>query len=95
MSQPITLERVLALLAQLSSDRKIRVLDHQFARFISQFESQPLVVLASALVSYQSGQGDVCVELVKLANTPLFGLTDYEQAVYFDDFQLNKATVAQ
>jgi len=86
----LSLTDVLTALEQLSNDRQIRPLDYQFARFISQFESQPLVVLAAALASYHSGQGDVCVWISRLANSPLFGLSHYEQGIYLAKIQLNQ-----
>jgi len=89
-----SLSTVLTGLAQLSNDRKIRPLDYQFARFISGFEPEPLVVLAAALASYHSGQGDVCLWLNRLGQSPLFGLSHYEQGQYLPDVQLNKAHLA-
>jgi len=67
-------QSVLITLEQLAKDKKIRVLDHQFARFIAQYEHDGLVVLAAALVSYQSGQGHVCVYLDSSSLGILFGL---------------------
>lgn len=69
---------VLGALEQLAKDKKIRVLDHQFARFVAQFEQDGLVVLAAALVSYQSGQGHVCVYLDSSSLNTLFGLGEVD-----------------
>jgi len=71
-------KEVLSCLALLASDKRIRVLDHQFARFISQYSSDGWVILASAIVSYQSGQGHVCVDLSQLQRQPLFDLAFHE-----------------
>lgn len=91
----LTLPSLLSSLAQLSNDRKIRPLDYQFARFIAQFEPEPLVVLAAALASYHSGQGDVCIWLERQGKSPLFDLSHYDQKYYFDGFYLNTPQSAQ
>lgn len=78
MTQHVTLDvnDVLTQLEALAKAKKISVLDHQFAKFISQFEDDGLVVLAAALISYQSGQGHVCVYLDSSALSTLFGLNE-------------------
>ena len=75
-------EAVLNALELLAKDKKIRVLDYQFARFIAQFDSSSLVILAGAMVSYQSGQGHVCVNLDTSDPTALFGLNEHDLHVY-------------
>jgi len=69
---------VLACLAELAKDQRIRVLDHQFSRFIAQYTDDGWVLLASAIVSYQSGQGHVCVDLSSIKSQPLFDLPFHE-----------------
>lgn len=69
---------VLTQLEVLAKAKKISVLDHQFAKFIAQFESDGLVVLAAALISYQSNQGHVCVYLDSSALSTLFGLNEFD-----------------
>ncbi|NRA83764.1 MAG: exodeoxyribonuclease V subunit alpha [Gammaproteobacteria bacterium] len=91
----LTCQSLIQQLATLSKAGKIRPLDYQFARFIAQFEPEPLVVLAAALVSYQSGQGDVCVWLDNLTKQPMFELSDYEQAQYFDQFSITVPILKQ
>jgi len=78
MNQHVTLDvnDVLTQLEALAKAKKISVLDHQFSKFISQFEDDGLVVLAAALISYQSGQGHVCVYLDSSALSTLFGLNE-------------------
>ncbi|PKF58125.1 exodeoxyribonuclease V subunit alpha [Alteromonadales bacterium alter-6D02] len=79
---------ILTILSKLVADNKIRALDYQFARFIAQHDANPWVLLASALTSYQSGLGHVCVDTSRLSRQPIFGLLDREVALYFADFPL-------
>ncbi|MGI9277366.1 MAG: exodeoxyribonuclease V subunit alpha [Endozoicomonas sp.] len=67
-------EPLLKSLRQLSDDRQIRPLDYQFARFISELDDTPHLVLASALVSFELGQGNVCLELTSIDADNLFDL---------------------
>lgn len=69
---------VLAQLAVLAGAGRIRQLDYQFSRFIAARDDRPEVVLAAALVSYQLGQGNVCLELSSLASHTVFELADWE-----------------
>lgn len=80
MSQHVTFDAatVLTQLEALAKAKKISVLDYQFAKFIAQFEHDGLVVLAAALISYQSSQGHVCVYLDSSALSTLFGLNERE-----------------
>ncbi|MCG7532101.1 exodeoxyribonuclease V subunit alpha [Psychrobium sp. MM17-31] len=71
------MQALLTQLEQLSRDKHIRVLDYQFARFIARFEPSPLVVLAAAVASYQSGQGHVCVYLDNNQLDTLFNLPPF------------------
>lgn len=75
MSQTMTKEALLSQLESLAKEKKIRVLDYQFARFIAQFDDELLVVLAAAVASYHSGQGHVCVYLNSSDLSALFDLT--------------------
>lgn len=70
---------LLTALEALARHKKIRILDYQFAQFIARFESQPLVVLAAAIASYQSGQGHVCVLLDNNRLNILFDIAEYER----------------
>ncbi len=65
---------MLELLKQLASDRQIRPLDYQFARFIHSLNNDKVLTLASALVSHQLGQGNVCLSLKQTSHDRLFGL---------------------
>jgi len=85
----LEVKAVLACLALLAKDKRIRMLDHQFARFIAQYCDDGWVVLASAIASHQSGQGHVCVDLENINRQPLFGLSHHE-AHYLDDLLLSQ-----
>ncbi len=65
----------LSRLKQCASLKLISDLDYQFARFIA--EKSPdvstEVLLAAALLSNQTGQGHLCIELKNFAEQPLFG----------------------
>ncbi|MCF6218710.1 MAG: exodeoxyribonuclease V subunit alpha [Gammaproteobacteria bacterium] len=66
---------ILSHLKQCANLKLISDLDYQFARFIA--EKSPdvstKVLLAAALLSNQTGQGHLCIELKKFAGQPLFG----------------------
>lgn len=74
----LTNQQVLGCLSQLAKEKFIRVLDHQFARFIAQYTDDGWVVLASAIASQQSGVGHVCVDLNTIKMQPLFGLSHHD-----------------
>ncbi|MEE9358003.1 MAG: exodeoxyribonuclease V subunit alpha, partial [Sedimenticolaceae bacterium] len=60
----------------------ISTLSYFFARFIAEQSKQPeenLLVQTAALVSERSQQGDVCVDLNRFANKPLFETTINKQ----------------
>ncbi len=84
-------QQVLDCLALLSKDKHIRVLDHQFARFIAQYTDDGWVVLASAIASHQSGLGHVCVDFNTIKKQPLFGLSHHD-AHYLQGLSLNTMT---
>ena len=87
---------LLSSLEVLAQHKKIRVLDYQFAQFIARFESQPLVVLAATVVSYQSGQGHVCVFLNNNNLNALFDIADYErQSLLFPVLEAANTTAGQ
>lgn len=50
-------------LQTLANQGAIRPLDYQFARMIHTLEPDPVLTLVSALVSYELGQGNVCLSL--------------------------------
>jgi len=85
----LTNKGVLDCLAHLVSLGKIRALDHQFARFIAQYDESPWVVLASAIISHQSGLGHVCVDLKRLNPLRLFDLSDFEGQQLLQPLALN------
>ncbi|MDD7804431.1 MAG: exodeoxyribonuclease V subunit alpha [Endozoicomonas sp. (ex Botrylloides leachii)] len=64
---------MLAQLKQLVSHDQIRPIDYQFARFIYSLHQDNLLALTSALVSYQLGQGHVCLALGVISENELFG----------------------
>ncbi|MDB2384583.1 exodeoxyribonuclease V subunit alpha [Endozoicomonas sp.] len=64
---------MLVQLKQLVSDDQIRPMDYQFARFIYSLHQDNLLALVSALVSYQLGQGHVCLALESISEQQLFG----------------------
>lgn len=72
------IEQVMSCLALLAREKHIRVVDHQFARFIAQFSQEPWSVLASALASYHSGLGHVCLDLDNIQHQLLFDLPHQE-----------------
>lgn len=86
----LNINTLLSSLEQLVSANKIRAIDHQFARFVSQYEPNALVVLASAIASHYSGQGHVCVDLASLEHQPLFGLNHVEAINFLDSSELNQ-----
>ncbi len=61
-------------LETLAQQQTIRALDYQFARFIYSLNNQPLLALCSALVSYELGQGNVCLSLSTFDPQQLFDL---------------------
>jgi exodeoxyribonuclease V alpha subunit len=69
-------------LQRLQQQGLISALDLHFTRFISQLagDASPELVLAALLVSFETGNGNVCVNLPLLAGTALFN-SDSEQTV--------------
>ncbi|KXO08710.1 Exodeoxyribonuclease V alpha chain [Moritella sp. JT01] len=65
---------VLHCLKELANENKIRQLDYQFARFISNYESDPAIILLACLTSYQLGKGHVCIDLKNIDSNALFDL---------------------
>ena len=65
----------LATLKYLAELKLISDLDYQFARFVAQQSPQASdsVLLAAALISNQTSQGNVCTELSCFADSSLFG----------------------
>ena len=70
--------QALVLLKQFADLGLISDLDYHFARFIGQHSPQAdaELLFAAALLSQQCSAGDVCVELERFSNQPLFG-SDY------------------
>ncbi len=68
-------KNTLSRLRQCANLKLISDLDYQFARFVA--EKSPDVsselLLAAALLSNQTGQGHLCIELKSFAEQPLFG----------------------
>ena len=54
---------MLNALKQLMDNSKIRPLDYQFARLMSELDDNPFTTLSSALLSYELGKGNVCLPL--------------------------------
>lgn len=52
----------------------IRALDYQFAKLIHSLQSDPLLTLAAANVSFELGQGNVCMSLASDSHPTLFGM---------------------
>ena len=69
---------LLQTLRALNSNDQIRALDYQFARFLGELEDEPLLVLSAALVSYELGKGNVCLNLDTLDKSKLFDLGNTE-----------------
>ena len=67
-------DSILKALRELKDKRQIRPLDYQFARFISELDDNPLLTLAAALVSFELGQGNVCLNLASMNRDNLFDL---------------------
>ena len=66
--------KTLALLRRAAQLGLIRELDYHFARLISELANEPPdgVPLAAALVSRQTGEGDVCLHLADWAGRAAF-----------------------
>ncbi|MRI34890.1 exodeoxyribonuclease V subunit alpha [Endozoicomonas sp. OPT23] len=64
---------MLNALQQLMDNKKIRPLDYQFARLMSELDGNSLTTLSSALLSYELGKGNVCLPL-----------SFFDQKVFFD-----------
>lgn len=75
---------ILQTLSALKQDGRLRPLDYQFARLIHDMDDQPLLAVASALVSHELAQGNVCLHLGTLDKKPLFGLDKASQQTLFD-----------
>lgn len=63
-------------LNQLKEASIIRALDYQFARFLYQLHSEPLIALVAAVVSYETSLGHTCFDLKMLKKNNLFNLPD-------------------
>lgn len=63
---------MLAELKKLEQQQLIRPLDYQFASLISSLDNNPVIVLVSALVSYELGKNNVCLPLEQLDAIQLF-----------------------
>lgn len=75
-------------LEKLARQGHLRALDYQFAKFVCQSAGRlddALLALASALTSYELGQGHVCLMLDKVDVQRLFGLpTEHSQQLLGD-----------
>ncbi len=65
---------MLTRLNELQQQKVLRPLDYQFARLMNELCPDPLLTLVSALVSYELGQGNVCLTLNDLTPDQLPGL---------------------
>ncbi|PJE79378.1 RecBCD enzyme subunit RecD [invertebrate metagenome] len=77
---------MLKQLKQLSTEGIIRPLDYQFARFLHSLCDDPILSLFSALVSYELGQGNACLDLNRWQSSSLFcNHSDHDQVKIFWD----------
>ena len=65
---------MLTLLKTLEQQNIIRPLDYQFARLMNELCPDPVITLISALVSYELGQGNVCLNIPEINPNALFEL---------------------
>lgn len=67
-------------LARAVDQGMLRPLDRYFAQWMGRFAGtqDPALLLAAALVSWRSGQGDVCLDLTAHAGGPLFATPEDE-----------------
>ncbi len=74
-------QRILSSLKQCANLKLISDLDYHFARFVAEKEPEASadLLLAAALLSNQTGQGDVCVELSAFAGKVLFGSDNHPE----------------
>ena len=63
---------MLSLLKTLEQQKVIRPLDYQFARLINELCPDSVLTLISALVSYELGQGNVCLNIHQINSDSLF-----------------------
>ncbi|OED41368.1 exodeoxyribonuclease V subunit alpha [Endozoicomonas sp. (ex Bugula neritina AB1)] len=64
---------MLSLLKTLEQQRVIRPLDYQFARLMNELCPDSTLTLISALVSFELGQGNVCLHIQEINTDSLFG----------------------
>ncbi len=74
-------QRILSSLKQCANLKLISDLDYHFARFVAEKEPEASadLLLAAALLSNQTGQGDVCIELSAFAGKVLFGSDNHPE----------------
>ena len=78
---------MLSQLKILYDQNIIRAIDYHFALFIHKIDTNPIITLIAAWVSYRLGAGDVCVDLNELQHKPLFD----ESSVHQKLIKLNNA----
>ena len=64
---------MLNLLKMLEQQNDIRPLDYQFARLMNKLCPDSVLTLISALVSFELGQGNVCLNIPEINPDFLFG----------------------
>ncbi|USE39050.1 exodeoxyribonuclease V subunit alpha [Endozoicomonas sp. SCSIO W0465] len=79
---------MLTQLQLLEQQGIIRALDYQFAKLIHAMNPDPLLTLAAANVSFELGQGNVCMTLA--SDFSIFGLDETESAQLMDTIAIPK-----